>query len=216
MKKSIWIIILIIITFSACSVKKDETPIVTSNNMSRSTKVIINKEELNIENILPKGISMKSSYEDIVKLYGKPKNTTNFNDETLITQKGYFTDLGYNNIDFIIYCYDKEKPFNLQKDNEVFQIDFYGEGSSLNNLIKIGDSYDIISSKYKTDELTSVNIQDIKEMLNRFRKDNTYLKYNKILSITSKNMNTAPVSMIMLFDDNNVLERICYIKPNAD
>lgn len=216
MKKSIWIIILIIITFSACSVKKDETPIVTSNNMSRSTKVIINKEELNIENILPKGISMKSSYEDIVKLYGKPKNTTNFNNETLITQKGYFTDLGYNNMDFIIYCYDKEKPFNLQKDNEAFQIDFYGEGYSLNNLIKIGDSYDIISSKYKTDELTSLNIQDIKEKLNRFRKDNTYLKYNKILSITSENMNTAPVSMIMLFDDNNLLERICYIKPNAD
>jgi hypothetical protein len=184
--------------------------------VSNANNKLVNKVTFDILSVIPGGINIKSNYNDIIKLYGKPIDIKKLTDENLINQKGYFVNLVYKDKEIIMYCYDKEVAYNLNKNNEIIQIDYYGNNVTLNGKIKIGDKYNDIYKEYKTDNIDSKYIDTIKKILNKFKKDNTYEVYNKLLSISTSDPNTIPITMVLLFNEDNLLERISYIYPTAD
>ncbi|WP_072903214.1 hypothetical protein [Hathewaya proteolytica] len=85
---------------------------------------------------------------------------------------------------------------------------------NLNNYLKIGDNYSDIVSKLSLDS-TEFDKEDIKQKLTYFFDDTVYDNYNRIESISTKDKDKLPVTMVLLFNDN-ILNRISYVYMTAD
>jgi hypothetical protein len=183
-------------------------------NISNSNNKLINKETLDINTVMPCGITMKSNYNEILKLYGNPMKIKRITDKDIILLKGYFINLIYKDKEIILNCYDKN-PYNLKKNNEITRIDYYGGGTTLNGKITIGDTYESIYNRFKTNNNTAVYLSDIKVKLNEFKDYKTYPYYSKLLYISTTNPNEALTTMVLLFNNHNLLKNIVYIHPTA-
>ncbi|SHJ87743.1 hypothetical protein SAMN02745248_01202 [Hathewaya proteolytica DSM 3090] len=93
-------------------------------------------------------------------------------------------------------------------------MDYWENDLNLNNYLKIGDNYSDIVSKLSLDS-TEFDKEDIKQKLTYFFDDTVYDNYNRIESISTKDKDKLPVTMVLLFNDN-ILNRISYVYMTAD
>ncbi|KGG80972.1 hypothetical protein Y919_03095 [Caloranaerobacter azorensis H53214] len=148
-----------------------------------------------------------TTYEQLIKIMGKPMNVTCIQDENVITNYGYFSILSYEGVEFII---NSDDGFNLAN-GIVVEIDIVNSNVSTTRGITINDTKEKVKNTYSVEEfypLGNKNEYPINPIrIKSFIRGKSEIKideYDEYCYIQSKD---KPIALIFLFKDN-IVKRI--------
>lgn len=192
----------------------NETVIQTGKLLN--TRVLVEKE-FKISNKL----ILKLKYEDLIKLWGKPKKIEKMKVYFPATETPYYIYiLKYDNIEIEMYPVAINVPVenteSFRFDITGSKYDFYGVkvGMSLDDYLKTLENKDVFLIKEILGDTIGAKVpNEYRKLLIMLKEDDYYANYEKAI-YEQVIVNGMPYGVVVLFK-NNKISRIVYGYPNA-
>ncbi|QUH27659.1 hypothetical protein [Vallitalea guaymasensis] len=182
------------------------------------------QEDLSYLDTIVEGKETFTTYRNIIKNFGEPKEIKNIIDESGAYLHGYFALVLYDDIEFVITCCgDAEDPFYITDDDRVTRVDITGNKYVLNKSyflsleVKVGDSADKIAKHYNNEIIDSRDKKaySMNQVIEVLRDDEDSFKQESGLYFSGTMDTGLCLGMVMLIDDNGLITRIIMGLPTA-
>lgn len=206
----------------------------TNNDLSESlnkemeeNKVLSNQLEQREKGVryidtIVEGKETFTTYENLVKNFGNPKEIRKIIDENDIYNHGHFAILIYDDIEFVINCSGNgENPFLIKNHDRVCRVDITGDRYKLDRYyfsgIKVGDSAREIAKHYNK-EIHEINYEgrsDMDIVVKSLRGDIEEFKCEKGIYFSGEMDTGLALGIVLLINDDGKVDRIVMGWPTA-